>query len=109
MTDKWQELCMAEELAYFKGDMVLDSPESYTAEEMWDVVMEMLEPTIAVQDAMHYDFMSHTPEELQALLDACVSSDTASEEWWKNTLLGYEEMPDYPTQITGEMGLAKNP
>jgi hypothetical protein len=37
---------MAEELAYFKGDMVLDSPESYTAEEMWDVVMEMLEATI---------------------------------------------------------------
>ena len=78
MTDKWQELCMAEELAYFKGDMVLDSPESYTAEEMWGVVMEMLETTIAVQDAMHYDFMSHTPEERQALLDACIGSGTAS-------------------------------
>ena len=109
MTSNWDELCQAEELAYFKGDMVLDSPESYTAEEMWDVVMEMLEATIAVQDAMHEDFMSHTPEERQALLDACIGSDTASEEWWNNTLLGYEEMPDYPAQITGEMGLAKNP
>jgi hypothetical protein len=52
---------------------------------------------------MHEDFMSHAPEERQALLDACVSSGTASEEWWKNTLLGYEEMPDYPAQITGGM------
>ena len=48
MTSNWNELCQAEEFAYFKGDMVLDSPESYTAEEMWDVVMEMLEATIAV-------------------------------------------------------------
>jgi hypothetical protein len=31
----WTELCQAEELAHFKGDMVLDSPESYTAEGMW--------------------------------------------------------------------------
>ena len=48
MTSYWDERCQAEELAYFKGDMVLDSPECYTAEEMWDVVMEMLEATIAV-------------------------------------------------------------
>ena len=81
MTDKWQELCMAEELAYSKGDMVLDSPESFTAEEKWEVLMEMLKITIAVQDAMHEDFMSHTPEERQALLDACVGSGTANEEW----------------------------
>ena len=27
MTGNWDELCQAEELAYFKGDMVLDSPE----------------------------------------------------------------------------------
>lgn len=93
MTSNWNELCQAEEFAYFKEDMVLDSPESYTAEEMWDVVMEMFEATIAVQDAMHEDFMSHTPEERQALLDACVGSGTASEEWWKNTHLSYEETP----------------
>lgn len=68
--------------------------------------MEMLETTIAVQDAMHEDFMSHTPEEHRALLDACDSYGTASGEWWKNTLRGYEEMPDYPAQITGEMELA---
>ena len=48
MTGNWDRLCQAEELACFKGDMVLDSPQSYSAEEMWDVVMEMLEATIAV-------------------------------------------------------------
>lgn len=65
MTSNWDELCQAEELAYFNEDMVLSSPESYTAEEMWEVVMEMLEATIAVQNAMHEDFMSHTPEQLK--------------------------------------------
>ena len=46
----------------------------------------------------------HTVDEAQ--LDACVDFGTASEEWWKNTLLGYEEMPGYPVQITGEMEMA---
>jgi hypothetical protein len=66
----------------------------------------MLEATIAVQDAMREGFMSHTPDERRALLDACVGSGTASEEWWKNTLLGYAEMPGYPAQITGEYEMA---
>ena len=44
----------------------------------------------------------HTIDEAQ--LD--VDSGTASEEWWKNPLLGYEEMPGYPVQITGEMEMA---
>ena len=47
--------------------------------------------------------MSHTPEERQALLDECIGYGTASEEWWNNALLGSEEMPEYPAQITGDM------
>ena len=42
----------------------------------------------------------------EAQLDACVDSGTASEEWWKNMLLGYEEMPGYLVQITGKMEMA---
>lgn len=41
----------------------------------------------------HRTAYSHTPEERQSLLDVCAGSNTASEEWWKNTLFGYEEMP----------------
>lgn len=40
------------------------------------------------------------------MFDALVSSGTASEEWWKNTFFGYEEIPDYPAQITGEYEMA---
>ena len=42
----------------------------------------------------------------EAQLDACADSGTASEEWWKNMLLGYEEMPGYLVQITGKMEMA---
>lgn len=45
MTDKkkWQEIIQVEDEAYFKGDLVLSLPEgSYPAEEMWEVVMDML-------------------------------------------------------------------
>ena len=62
-------------------------------------MMEMFESTIAVREAIHEEFMSHAPKERQALLDACIGSGTASEEWWKNTLLSYEEMPDSPEDL----------
>lgn len=48
----------------------------------------------------------HTPEERQVLLEELCSSGVRTPEWWKNVLLGYEEMPDYPAQIAGEMDIA---
>ena len=47
------------EMAYFRGDLVLSRPEgSYTAEEMWEVLMDMFRTTIAIQDEMRRDFES---------------------------------------------------
>ena len=47
---KRHELIQAEDEAYFRDDLVLILPEgSYSAEEMWDVVMDMFRTSIAVE------------------------------------------------------------
>ena len=89
---KWHELIQAEDEAYFKGDLVLSLPEeSYSAEEMWDVVMDMFGTSIAVEQEMRRELESHTPLEQIKLFDALVASGTRPWEWWFNVLLADQE------------------
>ncbi len=39
---KWEELRQAEEMAYFKADVCLYSPESYSLEEKKEICNEMM-------------------------------------------------------------------
>lgn len=89
---RWLELAQAEDEAYFKGDLVLSLPEgSYTAAEMWDVVMEMFKTTIAIQDEMRRDFESLPGLDQIRLFDALYLSGVKSPEWWFNVLLAEQE------------------
>lgn len=89
---KMLELAQAEDMAYFKGDLVLSLPKgSYTADEMWDVVMEMFKTTIAIQDEMRRDFESLPGLDQIHLFDALCASGVKSPEWWFNVLLADQE------------------
>ncbi|MBR3316135.1 MAG: hypothetical protein IKG18_18600 [Atopobiaceae bacterium] len=89
---RWQELIQEEDEAFFKGDLVLSLPEgSYSAEEMWDIVMDMFKTSIAVEQEMRRDFESHTPLEQIHLFDALVATGVRSWDWWFNVLLADEE------------------
>lgn len=88
---RWTDLEQAEMMAQFKGDLVLSSPESYTAEEMWEVVKEMLRATIAIQDEMRRDFESLPGPDQVRLFDALCESGVKSPEWWFNVPLAEEE------------------
>ena len=88
---KTLELARTEDFAYFKGDLVLSLPRgSYTAEEMWEVAMEMLRTSIAIQDEMRRHFESLPGLDQIRLFDALVASGVRSWEWWFNVLLADE-------------------
>ena len=53
---KWEELKQEEDMAYFKADICLYSPESYTLEEKRDICNEMMGTSKAMLDAMREDF-----------------------------------------------------
>ena len=54
--EKWEELKQEEEMAYFRADICLYSPESYSLEEKKQICNDMMSTSKAVLDAMRKDF-----------------------------------------------------
>ena len=89
MTDeKWEELRQEEEMAYFRADLCLSSPESYSLEEKKDICNGMMSTSKATLDAMRADFESMPPELRCKLLDMLCQSGVESPEWWWDVLVG---------------------
>ena len=58
---KMNELAQAEDMAYFRADLCLYSPESYSLEEKKEIGNDMMSTSKAVLDAMREDFSSSCP------------------------------------------------
>ena len=98
MVENVQKLIEDEAMAYFRADVCLGSPESFSLDEKREICEQMESASKAIEDAMKADFES-LPSEFQVkLLDMLCSSGCESEEFWKDLLLG--EMPDSPAQLT---------
>ena len=85
---KWEELRQAEEMAYFKADVCLYSPESYSLEEKKEICNEMMASSKAMLDAMREDFQSYPPEFRSKLLALLCQSGGESADWWWDVLVG---------------------
>jgi actin-like ATPase involved in cell morphogenesis len=79
---KMTELSQAEEMAYFRADLCLDSPESYTLDEKKEICNDMMSTSKAMLDAMREDFESMPPELRSKLLDMLCESGVESPQWW---------------------------
>ena len=78
----WTELQQAEDMAYFRADLCLYSPESYSLEEKRDICNEMMDASKAILDAMRADFEQLPPDAGNKLLDMLCQSRVESPEWW---------------------------
>lgn len=84
----WTELQQAEDMAYFRADLCLYSPESYTLEEKRDICNDMMSTSKAMLDAMREDFERLPPDVRSKLLDMLCQSGAESPEWWWDVLVG---------------------
>lgn len=75
-------------MAYFRADLCLYSPESYTLEEKRDICNEMMGSSKAILDAMRADFEQLPPEARSKLLDMLCQSEVESPKWWWDVLVG---------------------
>ena len=82
------ELQQAEDMAYFRADLCLYSPESYTLEEKRDICNDMMSTSKAMLDAMREDFERLPPDVRSKLLDMLCQSGAESPEWWWDVLVG---------------------
>ena len=86
--EKWTELQQAEDMAYFKADLCLYSPESYTLDEKREICNEMVSTSKAMLDAMRADFEQLPPDARNRLLDMLCQSGVESLRWWWDVLVG---------------------
>ena len=91
---KWEELRQAEEMAHFKADICLYSPESYSLDEKKEICNDMMATSKATLDAVREDFQSYPPELRAKLLDMLCASGVESSQWWWDVLVG-EGVPLY--------------
>ncbi len=96
---EWNDLIQEHELAYFRGDLALSSPQSYSLAEKAAICDEMEATTIACDKAMHDDFQQLPPELQERLLAMLCDSGVMTPEYWREVLLG--EVADFPTTIGG--------
>ncbi|MBR2684296.1 MAG: hypothetical protein IKE22_13645 [Atopobiaceae bacterium] len=85
---KMTELTQAEEMAFFRADLCLYSPESYTLDEKKEICNDMFKTSRAIQDAMRADFEQLPPDARAKLLDMLCASGVESPQWWWDVLVG---------------------
>lgn len=88
---KTKQLEQDEDMAYFRGELCLYSPESYTLEEKRQICEEMMSSSKAILDALRADFESQSPESRAALLDMLCASGEESPQWWWDVLVGDDD------------------
>lgn len=92
MIENARQLIEDEAMAYFRANVCLGSPQSFTLDEKREICKQMESTSKAIEDAMKKDFESLPPEFRLKLLDMLCASGCMTPEWWKSTLFG--EMPD---------------
>ena len=97
---KWNTLVEENELAFFRADVCLGSPESFSLEEKAQICDDMEATNKAIEDAIRKDFEAMPPEFQAHLLDMLCASGCMTPEWWRETLFG--AMPDSAAELTGE-------
>ena len=85
---KWEELRQEEDMAYFRADLCISSPESYSLDEKRDICNGMITSSKAMLDAMREDFEQLPPELRSRLLDMLCQSGVESPQWWWDVLVG---------------------
>ena len=86
--EKWEELKQEEEMAYFRADICLYSPESYSLDEKKEICNDMMSTSKAVLDAMREDFEQLPPDARAKLPDMLCASGVESPQWWWDVLVG---------------------
>ncbi len=77
-------------MAYFRGDLAMSMPSSYSIDEIGEISAAMDASTAEVDAAMRADFESLPPEAKVKLLDMLAESGVESREWWEKNLYGFE-------------------
>ena len=86
--EDYRQLLEDHEVAYFRADLALSDPESYSIEEKREIIEGMRESTEKVDRAMREDFESMPPEMQRRMFEMLASSGPGAREFWTDLLFG---------------------
>ena len=84
----WTALQQAEDMAYFRAEACLFSPESYSLEEKKAICDGIDESNELIEAALKADFESLPPVAQGKMLDLLKQADPKNFEWWREILVG---------------------
>ena len=93
----WNDIQEKHEMAYFRGQLATEFPESYTLEEMKEISDSMSASTAEVDEMLRADFESMPPFAQDKMLDLLRQADPDNFDWWLEVLVG--KVPDNVSEI----------
>lgn len=92
-------------MAFFRADVCLESPQSYSLEEKAAICEEMAVSMEAIDEAMRKDFQFWEPQAQARMLDLLEKADPDNFDWWIEVLI--DRMPDSPDMLTKKQSNSK--
>ncbi len=92
-----QAMCELEDYAHFQADLVEMSPESFTLDELREILGNMIRSKVALEDSMREHFATLGEVEQTRLLDMLGTSGCKDREWWYRMLMDGPVHREFPT------------
>ena len=99
MSNDWNQLAEANEIAFLHADVCLGSPESYSLDEKRQICENIDATNAAIDAAMRAEFETLPDFAKPMLLDMLGAPGTPEREWWERILLDLDSLPDAPPEI----------
>ena len=96
MTD-WKTLIEAEDHAYFMGELVLMSPDSFTLEEKKQILQSMEKESSEIENGLREHFRTLDEVAQTRLLDSLGASGYRNRDWWRKMLMEFPRHREKPT------------
>ena len=92
-----KEMMELEDFAHFRADLVEISPESFTLDELKEILGDMIRSKVAMEDDMRESFAALGEVEQTRLLDMLGESGYKDRDWWCRMLLDGPRHREFPT------------
>ncbi len=76
-----------EDYAHFRAELVELSPQSFTIEELQEIVEDLTRSKVAMENHMREDFATRSEVEQTMLLDMLGNSGYQDRDWWYRMLM----------------------
>ena len=92
-----EAMCELEDYSHFRAELVEISPQSFTLEELKEILGDMIRSKVALEDSMRERFATLGELGQTQLLDMLGASGCKGRDWWYRMLMNGPMYREFPT------------